>query len=166
MAEQNRKTAEERERRESAMKVVDSYIDYLLAEKDAGDIASEGRHILGIYQEHGGLPKSSGFSGFCKLADKVDRMRYTKLTSEMISAKEVVGRLAIDLVSALCVDRVYRDKTKAVATDPLNEKSVEITYKTLDCARMLRISESAYRKRVSRGYQELEIILQSCNMVA
>lgn len=166
MAEQNRKTQAEKQLRAKAEAVVDRFLDYVFADSDAQDIANEGRHILGTYSDHGSLPKGSGFAGFCKLAGKVDRMRRREITSPMVQAKEAMTALDDDQVNALCVDRMYRGKTRAKAVDPLNGKSVEITYFTKDCARMLDLSEDAYRKRVSRGYQALEIALQSDSLAA
>lgn len=162
MAEQNRKTAEQKLWRKKAEQVVEQYLDYVFSSSDADDIAKEARHILGIYADHGTLPKGSGFSGFCKLADKVHRMRYRETTSQMTQAMIAVQRIDDkDQIIAISVDRMFCGKTRAKATDPMNGKTLEITYKVRDCARMLGISEDAYRKRVSRGYQSLEAVLQS-----
>ncbi|HIO30741.1 hypothetical protein [Marinobacter salarius] len=167
MAEQNRKTTEQKLWRMEAERVVSLYLDYVFADSDADDIARESRHILGTYSEHGSLPKGSGFAGFCKLGGKIDRMRYRDVTRPMIQAKEAMEKVGDDdQINALCVDRMYRDRTRAVATDPLNGKTREITYRTKDCARKLNISEDVYRKRVSRGYQALESVLQSRKQAA
>ncbi len=161
MAEQNCKTTEQKLWRMKAEEVVDHFLDYVFASSDADDIAHEARHILGTYSEHGTLPKGSGFAGFCKLANKVHRMRYREVTAVMIRAKERVDQIQDDdQINAICIDRMYRDRTRAKAIDPLNGKAVEITYKTRDCARMLGVTEDVYRKRVSRGYQRLEAVLQ------
>lgn len=167
MAEQNRKTTEQKLWRMKAEEVVDAFLDYVFANSDAEDIANEGRHILGTYSEHGSLPQGSGFAGFCKLANKVHRMRYREVTPVMIRAKEHVDKIEDEgQINAICVDRMYRDRTRAKATDPLNGKTIEITYRTADCARMLDISEDVYRKRVSRGYQKLETVLQPDKLAA
>jgi len=162
MAEQNRKTAQQQELREQAQKVVEDFLDYLFAGKDTEDIAMEARHILGTYADHGSLPHGSGFSGFCKLAGKVDRIRWCEVTHQMREAKRLMDSINDDsgLVDALCIERMYRGKTRAKAVDPLNGKAVMITYRTRDCANMLGISQDVYRKRVSRGFQRLEAVMQ------
>jgi len=161
MAEQNRKTAQQQELREQAQKVVEDFLDYLFANKEAEDIAMEARHILGTYSEHGGLPQGSGFSGFCKLAAKIDQIRRYDVTPEMQEAKRLMDSIndKSGQVDALCIECMYRGKTRAKAVDPLNGKAVEITYHTSDCAGMLGVSEDVYRKRVSRGFQRLELAM-------
>ena len=167
MAEQNRKTNEQKLWRIEAERVVDSFLDYVFAESDERDIARESRHILGTYSDHGSLPQGSGFSGFCNLGSKCDRMRWREVTSAMLTAKDKMDQIDDgDQVDALCIERMYRGKTRAVATDPLNGKTVEFTYRTFDCAKKLEISEDVYRKRVSRGYQSLEAILQARKQAA
>lgn len=166
MAEQNRKTAEQRELRVKAEAVVDNFIDYLLAIRRIDDIAHEGRHILGIYQSHGEIPRGSGFSGFCTLAAKVDRIRFQEVTSRMVEADSIVGQLAEDHQEAVCLDKLLRGKTRIVAIDPLNEKRLEITYTTAYCAELLGLSQDTYRKRVSRAYQQIENVLQPVSQVA
>jgi len=167
MAEQNRKTVGQKAWRIEAESVVDAFLDYVFASSDADDIARESRHILGTYSEHGSLPQGSGFAGFCTLGSKVDRMRRRDVSSKMMEANRKVGQIKDgDQINAICVDRMYRDRTRAVATDPLNGKTVELTYRTKDCARKLGISEDVYRKRVSRGYQKLEIVLQPDSQAA
>ena len=161
MAEQNRKTPEQKVLRFEAQKVVDTFLDYVFAESDERDIANESRHILGTYSEHGSLPQGSGFSGFCNLGAKVDRMRWREVTGIMLVAKDIMARIEDDdLINAICVDRMFRGKTRAIATDPLNGKTVEFTYQTADCAKKLDASEDVYRKRVSRGYLRLEEVIQ------
>ena len=162
MAEQNRKTGQEKQIRKDAIQVVEAFLDYLFASKDAEDIAMEARHILGTYLDHGSLPHSSGFSGFCKLAAKVDRIRSVEVTSQMREAKRLMDLLNDESgqVDALCIECMYRGKTRTKAVDPLNGKAVIITYRTRDCANMLSVSEDVYRKRVSRGFQRLEAAIQ------
>lgn len=160
MAEQNRKTDEQRRQRQRAEQVMDDYLDFVFAESDIRDIAREARHILGTYADHGELPQGSGFAGFCKLAGAVDRMRRISVTNAMIRAYAAVIRLRdSDTINAMCIDRLYRGRTRSVSIDPLNGVSVDVTYRTRDCANMLRLSEDAYRQRVSRGYRALESIL-------
>jgi len=160
MAEQNRKTNEQKLWRIEAERVVDVFLDYVFAESDERDIARESRHILGTYSDHGSLPQGSGFSGFCNLGSKCDRMRWREVTSAMLSAQRKIEQIKDgDLINAVCIDKMYRGRTRAVATDPLNGKAVEFTFRAYDCAYKLGITEDAYRKRVSRGYQRLEEII-------
>lgn len=160
MADQNRKTAEQILWRKKAEEVVDAFLDYLFADSDHESITREGRSLLGIYSEHGEIPRGSGFSGFCKLAGKVDRMRAKYVTEKMLWARRIVIQVDDDLVGALCVDRCYRGRTK-VATDPFTEQRVEIVWDDWRCASLMGLSQEAMRKRISRGYQALEAILQS-----
>ena len=161
MAEQNRKTTEQKLWRRKAEQTVEQYLDWLFCDQDGQSIAKEGRSMMGIWADfHGDIPKSSGFSGFCTLAAKVDRMRFRHATDWMLAAREAMMQLEPQHIDALCVDRFYRNKTK-VATDPFNEKRVEIYYGDQECAWMLRISPETLRKRISRGYRALEKILQA-----
>lgn len=166
MAEQNRKTREQKQLREMAEGIVEDYIDFLIITGDFDDIAHEGRHILGVYQEHGEIPKSSGFAGFDTLGQKVDRARRLSLTSRMIAARSVMDRLTPEFREAVCLDKGTRGKVRAIATDPISGKSLEIYCSTAWCAGRLNVSESTYRKRVSRGYQQIESVLQSNKLVA
>lgn len=166
MAEQNRKTTEQRELRKRAEDTVEHYLDWLFCDQDGQSIAREGRSMMGIWSDfRGDIPKSSGFSGFCTLAAKVDRMRIRHATDWMIKARDAMKELEGEYIDALCVDRFYRGKTK-VATDPFTEQRVEIYYRDEDCARFLKVSVEAMRKRISRGYQMLESVLQSDKLAA
>jgi len=167
MAEQNRKTPDQKLWRLKAEEVVDVFLDFVFADSDADDIARESRHILATYSEHGTLPKGSGFAGFCTLGAKVDRMRHREVTQKMLWAQKQMQKIGDDdQLNAICVDRMYRGKTRVVALDPLNGKTVEFNYRAVDCANKLGLSEDAYRKRVSRGYQALEVALQSIKLAA
>jgi hypothetical protein len=166
MAEQNRKTNAEKALREEAQQIVDDFIDYQIVVDLQDDIANEGRHILGTYADHGSLPKGSGFSGFCTLASRVDRIRRQELTGRMIEASKVMGRLSKDLQLAACIDKGLRGKTRTVAQDPLNEKYVEITFSIPWCAGVIGVDPATYRKRVSRAYQQIERVLQSYSQAA
>lgn len=165
MAEQNRKTTEQRLWRIEAEKVVDAFLDYLFADSDHESIILEGRSLLGIYSEHGEIPRGSGFTGFCKMAGKVDRMRLKNVTERMLWARRQIIHLEDNYIGALCVDRCYRGRTKA-STDPFTQERVETVWDDRRCASLLRISPEAMRKRISRGYQMLEAVLQSNNKVA
>ena len=166
MAEQNRKTPEQRQLRNEAEEWVESYIDFLLVTGEFNDIAHEGRHILGIYQEHGEIPKGSGFSGFCTLGQKVDRARRISLTSRMIEAKRIMERVSEENLEAVCLDKGTRGKVRAVAHDPISGKSKEIFCSIAWCAGRLNVNEATYRKRVSRGYQQIENVIQSNSLAA
>lgn len=160
MAEQNEKTKLEKLRRLKAGEIVDLYLDYILADTDQASIAREGRSILGTYSEHGELPQGSGFAGFCKLAGKIDRMRVRHVTDRMIWAFEKVRYVSDDNLTALCVDRCYRGRAKAEAIDPFQPgKPVYLVWDDRRCAEHLGISQEALRKRISRGYQEIEVIV-------
>ena len=165
MAEQNRKTTEQILWRKKAEEVVDAFLDYLFADSDHESITREGRSLLGIYSEHGEIPRGSGFTGFCKLAGKVDRMRLKHVTERMLWARRQIIHLDDDYIGALCVDRCYRGRTK-VATDPFTQERIEIVWDDRRCASLLQISPEAMRKRISRGYQALESVLQSHKQVA
>ncbi|MBL3825150.1 MULTISPECIES: hypothetical protein [unclassified Marinobacter] len=165
MADQNRKTTEQKLWRRKAEQTVEQYLDYLFCDADGQSIAREGRTLLGIYSEHGSIPRGSGFSGFCTLAARVDRMRIRHATDWMLAARDAVVQLESQYIDALCIDRFYRNKTK-VATDPFTEKRVEIYYGDQECAWFLRISKDTLRKRISRGYQMLEEVLQSNKQAA
>lgn len=160
MAEQNEKTRMEKLRRLKARELVDLYLDYVFADTDRDSIAREGRSILGTYSEHGELPQTSGFAGFCKLAGKIDRMRVRQVTESMVRAFDLVRQVSDDNLTALCVDRCYRGRTKAEAIDPFHaRKPIYIIWDDRRCADYLGISKEALRKRISRGYQELEEVV-------
>lgn len=166
MAEQNRKTSAEKALREQAQQVVEDYIDYQILMDFQDDLSQESRHILGTYSEHGSLPKGSGFSGFCTLANRVDRIRRQELSSAMIEASRIMDRLSDGLRLAVCIDKGLRGKTRTIAQDPLNEKYVEITHSFAWCAESIGISADAYRKRVSDAYKQIESVLQSYSQAA
>ena len=166
MAEQNRKTNAEKALREEAQQVVEDYIDYQIFMDYQDDLAHESRHILGTYSEHGSLPKGSGFSGFCTLANRVDRIRRQELTSAMIEASRIMKHLSKDLQIAVSIDRSMRGKIRAIATDPMNEKTKEIICTTGWCADQIHVTEATYRKRVSKAYQQIEIVLLSYSKAA
>jgi len=160
MAEQNRKTAEQIRLREQAEAEVDAYIDCLQTSGSQDSIAREGRSLMGIFAEHGEIPRGSGFSGFCTLGNRVDKMRRYGITNRMTLAAIRMGQIDDDLVAALCIDRAYRGRVK-VAVDPFTQGRVEIKWDDRRCADLLKISPDALRKRISRGYKALETVLQS-----
>lgn len=165
MAEQNRKTSEQVLWRIRAEQLVDSYLDYLFADSDSEIIAKEGLSLLGIYSEHGSLPRSPGFAGFCKLAGVVDRMRMRYATEAMLAARRKMIMLDDDYINALCIDRCYRGRIK-VAVDPFTEQRFEIVWDDFRCASLLGISQEAMRKRISRGYRALEDALRPSKQTA
>ena len=94
--------------------IVDMFLDVLLSNHD--EIAKESRSIIGALVDfRGEIPRSSGFSGFCKLAAKVDRMR--DWSDIHLLACMIVRNLSDRQCEALAYDRFYRGRTK-VATDP------------------------------------------------
>jgi len=166
MAEQNRKTDEQRRQRQRAERLVEQYLDYVFCDADGESIAKEGRSMMGLYLDfRGDMPKGSGFSGFCTLAAKVDRMRLRHATDWMIRARDIVTRLEGELISALCVDRLYRNRPR-MAFDPISEQRYEICWGDVECAHYLGIAPGTFRNRISAGYQALEEIMRELSAAA
>jgi len=142
--------------RQQAEVIVDLFLDVLLSSDD--DIAKESRSVIGALVDFKGqIPKSSGFSGFCKLAGKVDRMRDWSDTHMM--ACMVMRNLSDRQREALAYDRFYRGRTK-VATDPFfPDQRVEIHWDDNACAESLGCSVNAFQKRVFEGYCSVEAML-------
>ena len=142
--------------RQQAEAIVDLFLDVLLSSDD--DIAKESRSVIGALVDFKGqIPKSSGFSGFCKLAGKVDRMARWSDTHMM--ACMVMRNLSDRQREALAYDRFYRGRTK-VATDPFFlEQRVEIHWDDNACAESLGCSVNAFQKRVFEGYCSVEAML-------
>ncbi len=166
MAEQNRKTAEQKLWRKDAERLVEQYLDYVFCDADGESIAREGRSMMGLYLDfHGDIPKGSGFSGFCTLAAKVDRMRIRHATDWMIRARDIVTQLDGDLINALCVERLYRNRPRA-AFDPISEQRYEVCWGDVECAQYLGIAPGTFRNRISQGYQALEVLIKESKKVA
>lgn len=168
MAEQNRKTAEQRELRAKAEAVVDNFIDYLLAIRRLMISPMRGGgtfwHLPVARRDPAG---GFWFQWLLHIGREVDRIRFQEVTSRMVEADSIVGQLAEDHQEAVCLDKLLRGKTRIVAIDPLNEKRLEITYTTAYCAELLGgLSQDTYRKRVSRAYQQIENVLQPISQVA
>ncbi|BES72181.1 hypothetical protein RE428_31990 [Marinobacter nanhaiticus D15-8W] len=161
MAEQNRKTDVQREWRRKAQQEVEIYLDYLFADADQQSIIGESRSVMGIAADFWGqIPKGSGFSGFCTLGHKVDRMHRREVSPRQQLAAERLRQLSEKQRGALCVERCFRGKTKVVARDPfVPESGVEITYHDGDCAEMLDCTVQVFRQRVSDGYARLEQVM-------
>ena len=142
--------------RQQAEAIVDLFLDVLLSSDD--DIAKESRSVIGALVDFKGqIPKSSGFSGFCKLAGKVDRMARWSDTHMM--ACMVMRNLSDRQREALAYDRFYRGRTK-VATDPFfPEQRVGIHWDDNACAESLGCSVNAFQKRVFEGYCSVEAML-------
>jgi len=159
MAEQNRKTPEQRRAREAAQREVDRFIAYLQGLDTVEAIAHEGRSVMGMCADFAGKPPSgSGFTGFCILADKLDKIRNRHMPEEFAMAFERLNSMAKrspKRVDALCVDRFYRGRTK-IAIDPFTEQRYEIHWTDPACAQLLRCSTKVFQRRVSEGYLQLE----------
>ena len=142
--------------RQQAEAIVDLFLDVLLSSDD--DIAKESRSVIGALVDFKGqIPKSSGFSGFCKLAGKVDRMH--RWSDAHLMACMVVRNLSDRQRDALAFDRFYRNRTK-VAVDPFTpEKRIEIHWDDRRCADSLHCSVAAFQQRVYDGYSALELRL-------
>ena len=158
MAEQNRKTPEQRKLREAAEGIVDLFIDYLIVADVIKDVAWEGRNIMEMAMTFRGQPpKGSGFSGFCKLGSKVDRINRQHLTGAMKDAATLMALLSDLQVQALCVDRAMRGRERLVAVDPFHpDKPITKVWDDKECAHYLGCSAEAMRRRITDGYQKLE----------
>lgn len=158
MAEQNRKTDEEKALRYKAHKIVDLFLDYLMVTDMIREVAWEGRNIMEMAMTFQGQPpKGSGFSGFCKLGGKVDRINRHHLTGAMKDAATLMALLSDLQVQALCVDRALRGHEKFLAQDPFNpEKPVTKFWDDKECAHYMGCSVEAMRRRITDGYQKLE----------
>lgn len=166
MAEQNRKTTEQKLWRKDAERLVEQYLDYVFCDADGESIAREGRSMMGRYLDfHGDIPKGSGFSGFCTLAAKVDRMRMRHATDWMIRARDIVTQLDGNLINALCVERMYRNRPRA-AFDPISEQRYEVCWGDVECAQYLGIAPGTFRNRISSGYQALMEIMRELRAAA
>ncbi|MDG5498949.1 hypothetical protein [Marinobacter sp. BGYM27] len=150
------KNDSEKTTRRIAEQTVDLFLDVLLTNEDG--LAWEGMGLIGrLVDFKGQLPQSSGFSGFCTLARRVDRMRHWSECHRM--SLIVLRKLSDRQREAVCFDRAYRGRTK-VAVDPFTPtKKVEIYWGDNECARQLDCSVNAFRKRVQEGYQSIEQIL-------
>jgi hypothetical protein len=162
MAEQNRRTHEQRRAREAAQREVDRFIAYLQGMDTIDQIAHQGRSIMGMWAEFEGKPPSgSGFSGFCLLAGKLEKIRLSQMPEEFSRAYDRLNRMASKApkqVDALCIDRFYRGRTK-VAIDPFTEQRHEIYWNDPACAQLLGCSVKVFQRRVAKGYGQLECLL-------
>ena len=153
MAEQNRKTPEQQKLRAAAEAVVDMFLEYLLRSDLTKDITWEGRNILEMAVKYQG----SGFSGFCTLGAKVDRINRQYITEDMAQAATAMALLSDKQVEALAVDRALRGRTRVLAVDPFNpDEPVTQFWDDRQCAHYLRCSIDAMRRRITDGYQKLE----------
>lgn len=153
MAEQNRKTPEQKRMREAAEGVVDLFLEYVVRADIAKNIAWEGRNILEMAVKYQG----SGFSGFCKLGGKVDRINRQHITEDMHRAATVMALLSDKQVEALAVDRALRGRNRVLAVDPFNpDKPITKFWDDGECAYYLGCSVEAMRRRITDGYQKLE----------
>jgi len=161
MAEQNRKTAEQVQNREKAKLLIAQFLDYLSKADIARDMAWEGRSVIGMAADFlGQIPKGSGFSGFCKLAGKCDKIDRLYITEDEHNAATVMALLTDNAVEALCVDVALRGKERVFAIDPFNpEHPVVHFWDDRRCADYLLCDVPTFRNRVSDGYKRLESIL-------
>ncbi len=168
MAEQNRKTSDQRRAREAAQREVDRFIAYLQGMDTIDQVAHRGRSIMGMWAEFEGKPPSgSGFSGFCMLADKLEKIRLQEMPKEFAKAYgrlTEMAKVSPKRVDALLVDRFYRRRTK-VAIDPFTERRHEIYWNDQACAQLLCCSTKVFQRRVSEGYHQLEQIMGSTRAI-
>lgn len=163
MAEQNRKTPGQRRAREEAQREVDRFVAYMQGLDSIDQIAHEGRSIMGMCADFEGKPPSgSGFSGFCVLADKLEKIRRRNMPDEFARAYDLLSNMAWKApkrVDALVVDRFYRGRTK-VAVDPLTEQRHEIHWNDAACGQLLGCTAKVFQRRVTEGYAALEKLLE------
>lgn len=150
------KTDNEKKARYMAVQVVDWFLEVVLA--DENSIAMESRTLIGALVDFKGeIPQSSGFSGFCKLGSKVDRMRDWPEGHKM--AVMLMQKLSDRQREAVCIDRSYRGRTK-VAIDPFTpERRLEIHWDDKACAEQARCTVKTFQQRVFDGYNRLENLL-------
>ena len=162
MAEQNRKTNYQQRAREAAQREVDRAIAYLQGLDTIDQIANQGRSIMGMWAEfHGRPPSGSGFSEFCTLADKLERIRFCRMPEEFARAYERLIRIherAPKQICALCVDRYYRGRIKVIV-DPFTEQRHEIHWNDRACAQLLGCTVRVFHRRISKGYAQVEFAL-------
>jgi len=161
MAEQNRKTPEQKVWRNRAKDAVDLYIEVLYTEAKHWDIGRESRSVIGMTVDFlGEIPRGSGFIGFCKLGAKIDRMARDVLTQDHHNAADWIKRLSHDQRGALVYERALRGRNKVVAVDPLKpDQPVTKLWTDEECARDLECSADVFRRRISDGYSELERLM-------
>ena len=161
MAEQNRKTTDQKFWRNSAKDAVDLYIEVIYADVRNQNIAWESRSVTGMTVDFlGEIPKGSGFSGFCTLGAKIDRMAHDVRTQDHRNAAEWLSRLPSYQRDALVYDRALRGRSRVVAIDPLlPESPVTKLWTDEACAADLYCSVDNFRRRISDGYAELEQIM-------
>jgi hypothetical protein len=151
-----KRTDATRTARQQAEAIVDLFLDVLLSSDD--DIAKESRSVIGALVDFKGqISKSSGLSGFCTLAAKVDRMR--DWSDIHLLACMIVRNLSDRQREAVVCDRAYRGRTK-VDVDPFTpEKRIEIHWDDRRCADYLKCTVEAFQKRVYEGYRNIEAML-------
>jgi len=162
MADQNRRSDAQRRARETAQMEVDRYIAYLQGLDTIDQIAHQGRSILSMWAEfHGRPPSGSGHSGFCNLADKLEKIRRRNTPEDFARAYQRLSGMAEKSpkqVSALCVDRYCRGRIKATV-DPFTDQRREVLWDDHACAQLLGCSVKCFQRRVSKGYIQIEYML-------
>lgn len=150
------RTTESRAARKQAEMIVDMALDVMLDSDN--DIAWQGGSIIGALVDFKGeIPRSSGFSGFCKLAGKIDRMKGWSGTHLM--ACMIVRSLSDRQRAAVAYDRFYRGRVK-VEIDPFTpDKRAEILWDDRRCADSLGCTVDAFQKRVYEGYKSIEVAM-------
>ena len=139
--------------RQQAMACVEMYIDVGLSGN--AEIARESRSVIGALVDfRGEIPRSSGFSGFCKLAEKIDRM--TKFGDAHLMACYLLRSLSDRQHDAVVCNQAYRGRIK-VAIDPfVPERRIEILWDDKRCADNLGCTIQTFRQRIVDGYTRME----------
>lgn len=151
-----KQTSESRAARKQAEAIVDMALDVMLDSDN--DIAWQGGSVIGALVDFKGeIPRSSGFSGFCKLADKIDRFK--RWRQPHLLACMIMRNLSDLQREAVAYDRFYRGRVK-MAIDPFTpDKRVEIYWDDRRCADNLRCSVAAFQDRVHKGYKTIEAMM-------
>ena len=152
MTEQSEKQKRAMLRRQATV-CVELYLDAALSGNE--DIARESRSVIGALVDfRGEIPRSSGFSGFCKLAGKVDRMK--RFSDSHIMACYLLRSLSDRQHDAVVCNQTYRGRTK-VAIDPfVPERRIEILWDDKRCADTLDCTIQTFRQRIVDGYTRME----------
>lgn len=151
-----------------AQELISRFLSYCYKADLIDDISKEGRNQLGMAVEFGGeMPSSSGFSGFCRLAGKVDRINREAITEDEYGAATIMALIGEKQRQALCVDRALRNHTTVIGIDPFHEDRVATKYwDDGECAHYLSCSIKQFQRRVTDGYKRLEEILEGAQRKA
>lgn len=138
--------------RQKAEKIVDIYLSWAMStDTDAG---WHGGSIIGrLVDFKGDLPAPSGFYAVDRMEKEIRYLRNQH--AELAFAKQAISKLDDNYKAAVFSDRYYRNRVK-VAIDPFHpDKRVEFKWTDERIAAVLKISERAYRDRITEGYRKI-----------